>query len=725
MSALDNRRARIAVILSVVVFFAFIVVSKMLYVQVLANERFSSDSLYNRLQEVSVTPDRGLIYDVKGETLAISVEKESVYMTPSVIRESSERDSIVKDLAESLHMTEEDVNKVVDYKTADFAWLKRHAEDEEVAKLRELNYLGVGFTREYKREYPKKFLASHVLGFVGNDNMGLSGLEQQFNDKLQGNPGKLVVEYDNIGNIIPQSIRESIPATPGNNLYLTIDGTIQYIVERELRKANDKYKPEFLSCIVMDVNTGNVLAMANMPEYDPNTYGDFKPETWTNGAVSKVYEPGSTFKSISSSMFLEEDIADLDTEFSCPGYIDIDGQRLKCWVYPHAHGVITLKKGIAESCNIVMTEAALDMGKDRFYDYLAGFGMTKRTGIALPGESSPLIVSKDKVVPFDLAAQAIGQGNAYTPIQMITATNAVANGGKLMKPQIVSKVTDRKGNVVEEIKPEIVRSVVSEDTSAKMREALESVVTDGIGRAAAVPGYRVAGKTGTAEISEGGGYLENQYVLSFSGFAPANDPLISCIVIVGKPQVKSDSGSVAGPVFSDVVGEIMRYYNVPTSTKAEHVNPAPEKNLVTVPDLPLPMNAEEARRAFLSAGLQPEFAVSGDQLVSYLPNAGTKLAPGASISLYAVYAGSDMVVMPDLSKRTIKEAELVLRNMGLKPTLDGSGLAYKQEPQAGTKISKNVEVKVWFAGSEELNNIKKAQEDVANKEKIKQDENAK
>lgn len=725
MSALDNRRARIAVILSVVVFFAFIVVSKMLYVQVLANERFSSDSLYNRLQEVSVTPDRGLIYDVKGETLAISVEKESVYMTPSVIRESSERDSIVKDLAESLHMTEEDVNKVVDYKTADFAWLKRHAEDEEVAKLRELNYLGVGFTREYKREYPKKFLASHVLGFVGNDNMGLSGLEQQFNDKLQGNPGKLVVEYDNIGNIIPQSIRESIPATPGNNLYLTIDGTIQYIVERELRKANDKYKPEFLSCIVMDVNTGNVLAMANMPEYDPNTYGDFKPETWTNGAVSKVYEPGSTFKSISSSMFLEEDIADLDTEFSCPGYIDIDGQRLKCWVYPHAHGVITLKKGIAESCNIVMAEAALDMGKDRFYDYLAGFGMTKRTGIALPGESSPLIVSKDKVVPFDLAAQAIGQGNAYTPIQMITATNAVANGGKLMKPQIVSKVTDRKGNVVEEIKPEIVRSVVSEDTSAKMREALESVVTDGIGRAAAVPGYRVAGKTGTAEISEGGGYLENQYVLSFSGFAPANDPLISCIVIVGKPQVKSDSGSVAGPVFSDVVGEIMRYYNVPTSTKAEHVNPAPEKNLVTVPDLPLPMNAEEARRAFLSAGLQPEFAVSGDQLVSYLPNAGTKLAPGASISLYAVYAGSDMVVMPDLSKRTIKEAELVLRNMGLKPTLDGSGLAYKQEPQAGTKISKNVEVKVWFAGSEELNNIKKAQEDVANKEKIKQDENAK
>lgn len=725
MSALDNRRARIAVILSVVVFFAFIVVSKMLYVQVLANERFSSDSLYNRLQEVSVTPDRGLIYDVKGETLAISVEKESVYMTPSVIRESSERDSIVKDLAESLHMTEEDVNKVVDYKTADFAWLKRHAEDEEVAKLRELNYLGVGFTREYKREYPKKFLASHVLGFVGNDNIGLSGLEQQFNDKLQGNPGKLVVEYDNIGNIIPQSIRESIPATPGNNLYLTIDGTIQYIVERELRKANDKYKPEFLSCIVMDVNTGNVLAMANMPEYDPNTYGDFKPENWTNGAVSKVYEPGSTFKSISSSMFLEEDIADLDTEFSCPGYIDIDGQRLKCWVYPHAHGVITLKKGIAESCNIVMAEAALDTGKDRFYDYLAGFGMTKRTGIALPGESSPLIVSKDKVVPFDLAAQAIGQGNAYTPIQMITATNAVANGGKLMKPQIVSKVTDRKGNVVEEIKPEIVRSVVSEDTSAKMREALESVVTDGIGRAAAVPGYRVAGKTGTAEISEGGGYLENQYVLSFSGFAPANDPLISCIVIVGKPQVKSDSGSVAGPVFSDVVGEIMRYYNVPTSTKAEHVNPAPEKNLVTVPDLPLPMNAEEARRAFLSAGLQPEFAVSGDQLVSYLPNAGTKLAPGASISLYAVYAGSDMVVMPDLSKRTIKEAELVLRNMGLKPTLDGSGLAYKQEPQAGTKISKNVEVEVWFAGSEELNNIKKAQEDVANKEKIKQDENAK
>lgn len=715
---MKNRRIRIGLILSLTVIIACVIIMKMLYVQVLANERFSRDSLHNRLQEVSVTPDRGLIYDVHGETLAISVEKGSVYITPSVIRDSQQRDQMVTDLAEALHMSENDVNKVVEYKAGDFAWLKRYAEDDEIENLKALDYLGVGFTREYQREYPKERLASHVLGFAGTDNTGLAGIEQQYNSTLQGNAGKLVVEYDNVGNIIPQSIRESIPATPGNNVYLSIDETVQYIVERELRKAQDKYDAEQIICIVMDVKTGNILSMANLPDYDPNAYGDFAPETWTNTAVSKVYEPGSTFKSVSASMYLEEDIAELDTQFNCPGYITIDGQQLNCWIFPKSHGMETLKEGIADSCNIVMAEGVLDLGKDRFYDYLDGFGMSKRTGIDLPGEASPILVEKSVAVPFDLAAESIGQGNAYTPIQILTATNAVANNGQLMKPQIISKVTDRNGEVKEEISPELVRLVISAETSAHMREALESVVTEGIGKAAAVPGYRVAGKTGTGEISEGGSYVDNQYNLSFCGFAPADDPKISCIVVVNKPKVNSDSGSVVGPIFSSIMGDVLRYYNVPTTESAETVNPPVSTGLITVPELSLPMDAEEARQALVAAGLQPTFVTSGNRLLSYLPAAGSRVAPGSEVELYALYDGQDTFTMPDFNEKTIKETELVLRSLNLVPRLEGSGLAYRQEPAAGTTVKAGDAVQIWFAGSAERDSILQAQ---AEAERAKQE----
>lgn len=708
-------------ILSIVAIFAFIIIAKMAYVQVLANERFSSDALQGRLKEVSVTPDRGLIYDAKGETLALSVEKGSVYITPSAIRDSSSRGEIVADLAEALNMTEKDVDKVVDGAPSDFAWLKRFAEDDEVQATMGLNYLGVGVSREYKREYPKGQLASHVLGFAGTDNEGLAGIEQSMNTRLKGNAGKLVVEYDNYGNSVPQSIRESIPATPGENVYLTIDSTIQYIVEREIKLAQEKFDPEEISCVVMDVDTGEVLAMANTPAYDPNNYGDYEQETWTNAAVSKVFEPGSTFKDISTSMFLEEDVAEPETEYQCPGHITIDGQMLKCWVYPRGHGTISLEEGLAQSCNITMAKSALGLGKERFYDYMTGFGMTSKTGIELPGESSPILVREEDVVPFDLAALSIGQGNAYTPIQLLIGLNAVANGGKVMKPQIISKVTDRKGNLIEEREAELLRLAISEETSADMRRGLEGVVTDGIGKQAAVEGYRVAGKTGTAEIAEDGHYLKGQYILSFAGFAPADDPKISCAVLVSKPKVPWNSGAVAGPIFSSVVAEVMRYLNVPASSSGEEIGGSTASHLIQVPEMELPMNAEEARLAFVESGLDASFASSGDTLVAYLPTAGSRVAPGSQITLYAIYEGNPTVTMPDLTRRTIKEAELVLRSMGLEARLDGSGLAYRQDPEAGAEVNYGSPVTVWFTGTDERANIAQAQKEAAAQE-IQQEE---
>lgn len=709
---MEQRRARIVYILILAGVMAVLIFSKLFYVQVLASEKYSDESLNNRLQNVEVTPNRGIIYDCNNEAMAVSVEKISVYITPSVIRESSGRDQIVADISKYLHMTKSEINRIIDGSSNDFAWLKRQCDKEDAEKLQEKNYIGIGFTTEYSREYPNNEELSHVLGFCGLDNQGLSGAELQFDDILAGTPGKLVVEYDKLGNAIPQSIRESIPASEGKNVHLTIDSTIQYYVESAMAEAQKEQNAKSMTCIVMDVTNANVLAMANIPDFDPNEYGDYEPEDWSNLAISKLYEPGSPFKSLSTAMYLEEDIVEPDSQLYCPGYVNIDGHRFQDWDYPEGDGLQTMTHALGQSCNVAQAECVSNLGFDRFYDYLDGFGMTEKTGIDLPSESSPLLIDQDAAVDLDLAASAIGQGNAYTAIQMITAFSAVVNGGYLMKPQIVSKITDSNGKVVEESEPEVVRQVVSEQTSAEMRDMLVSVVEDGLGTPAAVEGYRVGGKTGTAEIAQGGTYAENNYILSFMGFAPADNPKYACLVIVDSPESGGNSGSLAGGIFSEVMKNILNYYQVPQtealSAENENYTEATEGEYVTVPDLDLPMNTEEARQVMAQAGLQVSDVTSGNQLTSYLPVAGTKVAKGSTIEFYSLSEGQESITLPSFEGKTIKDVDIILHGFGLECTLKGSGLAYRQQPVAGTVVNIGSQVKVWFAGTSQRANIEKA-----------------
>lgn len=713
---MNHKQARILFILGVAAFAAVMIFGKLFYVQVLASEKYRADSLNNRLQKVEITPNRGIIYDCNDEALAISVEKESVYITPSAIRDSESRDEIVKNVAKCLKMSEASVNKIVDNATGDFAWLKRHAEKEETEALKEYDYLGIGFTSEYKREYPNGSLLSHVLGFAGVDNQGLAGIELQYNDQLGGTPGKLVVEYDKLGNAIPQSVRESIPASQGKNLHLTIDSTIQYYVESALAKAQKKQHAAAMTCIVMDVNNANILAMANIPDFDPNNYSDSNPDNWTNLAVSKLYEPGSPFKSLSTSMALEEDIVEPDTQMYCEGYIMIDGHRFQDWDYPNGDGAQTMKQALEQSCNVAQAENVAKLGADRFYDYLDGFGMTQATGVDLPSESSPLLIRQEDAVPLDLAAESIGQGNAYTAIQMITAFSAVVNGGHLMKPQIISRVTDTKDRTISETKPQEVRRVISDETSAQMRDMLEGVVTEGLGKPAAVEGYRVGGKTGTAEIASGGTYEKGNYILSFMGFAPVEDPRFACIVIVDSPETGGNSGTLAGGIFSEITGNILKYMQIPQteepSSDNKDVKEASEGDFVNIPDLDLPMDLTQAQAIMSEAGLKVEVATYGSQLLSYLPVAGTKAAVGSTVTLYGGEPDAESVTLPDLSGHAIKDVDIVLQGFGLKPYLSGSGLAYRQQPAAGSVVSKGAQVKVWFASTEQKANIDKASEEL-------------
>lgn len=702
------------IIVFAVAFLAILISLKLFYVQVLASEKYSDDSLNNRLQNVEVTPNRGIIYDRNNEALAISVEKMSVYITPSAIRESSSRDEIVADIVECLHMTKSEVNKIIDNSSSDFAWLKRQCDKADAEKLQEKDYLGIGFTTEYAREYPNNEEACHVLGFCGLDNQGLSGVELQYDDILSGTPGKLVVEFDKLGNAIPQSIQESIPASEGQNVHLTIDSTIQYYVESALAEAQEEQKAEAMTCVVMDVKTGEVLAMANIPDFDPNNYGDYEPETWTNLAISKLYEPGSPFKSLSTSMYLEEDIVEPDTQLYCPGYVMIDGHRFQDWDYPEGDGLQTMKHALEQSCNVAQAECVSKLGFDRFYDYLDGFGMTKKTGIDLPSESSPLMIDEEDAVDLDLASSAIGQGNAYTAIQMITAFSAVVNGGYLMKPQIVSEISDSDGDVVQKTEPEVVRQVISEETSAQMRDMLEGVVEEGLGTPAAVEGYRVGGKTGTAEIATNGSYDKSNYILSFMGFAPVDDPQYACLVIVDSPEGGGNSGTLAGGIFAKIMGNILSYYQIPQteapSGENENIIEAETGDTVTVPEIELPMSTEEARAVMAEAGLQVSDVTSGDQLVCCLPAPGTKVAAGSTVEFYSMTSNSDSIVLPSFGGKTIKEVDMILNGFGLESNLSGSGLAYRQQPAAGSSITLGSEVKVWFAGTSELANIQAATE---------------
>ena len=709
---MEQRKARILYILILAGAMSVLIFGKLFYVQVLASEKYSDESLNNRLQNVEVTPNRGIIYDCNNEAMAVSVEKISVYITPSVIREASGRDEIVADIIKYLHMTKSEVNKIIDGSSNDFAWLKRQCDKEDAQKLQEKDYIGIGFTTEFSREYPNNEELSHVLGFCGLDNQGLAGAELQFDDILSGTPGKLVVEYDKLGNAIPQSIRESIPASEGKNVHLTVDSTIQYYVESAMAEAQKEQNAKAMTCIVMDVTNGNVLAMANMPNFDPNNYSDYDAEDWSNLAISKLYEPGSPFKSLSTSMYLEEDIVEPDSQLYCPGFVMIDGHRFQDWDYPEADGLQTMTHALGQSCNVAQAECVSKLGFDRFYDYLDGFGMTKKTGIDLPSESSPLLIDQEDAVDIDLAASAIGQGNAYTAMQMITAFSAVVNGGYLMKPQIVSQITDSNGKVVKETEPEVVRQVISSQTSDEMREMLVSVVEDGLGKPASVEGYRVGGKTGTAEIAQGGSYAENNYILSFMGFAPADNPKYACLVIVDSPASGGNSGTLAGGIFSKIMKNVLNYYQVPQtealSDDNENYTEATEGEYVTVPEIDCPMNTEEARSIMAQAGLQVEDVTSGTTLTSYLPVAGTKVAKGSTIEFYSTTEGADTIVLPSFEGKTIKDVDIILQGFGLKSTLKGSGLAYRQQPDAGTAVNIGSQVKVWFAGTSQRADIEEA-----------------
>lgn len=686
-------------------FLLFIVIflalgTRIFWVQFVRGAELSAKATQNRMRDVPVEAKRGAITDRNGRELAISISTDSVYAIPAEINKSKKSAEIAKQLAEILNMNEADLLKRIT-RASSFEWVKRQINPTAAKKIRELELPGIGLTEESRRFYPRGSLASHILGISGTDNTGLEGIDNYYNELVGGKKGRIIIEHDAAGANIPEAMHKYIAPIDGANLALTLDETIQYITERELDKAFKEFKAKRAAAIVMDPATGAILAMSSRPTFDPNNYNKYPADNRRNFAINDAYEPGSTMKITTSAMALQEAVVNDSSHFFCPGYVKVAKHSIGC-ANNKAHGSQTFAQIVENSCNVGFVQVGLDLGLEKYYQYLYGFGFGRKTGLDLPGEAEGILVPKTRATQLDLATMAMGQANAVTPIQLITAVSAVANGGKLMKPYILKEAVDNEGKVIKKNEPQMVKRIISEETAKKLCLILEGEVTQGTGKNAYIEGYRVGGKTGTAQkIKPGGGYMEGEYVSSFIGFAPADDPRLVCIIVVDAPQgYPYYGGTVAAPGVREILKDSLRYLNVPL--RGETTPAETEQSMadtVLVPDLVnLPLS--EALSSLNTRGLNAKVEGEGELVWQQTPKAQTRITRGSQIILYlSPYSGENAgaeVTVPDLEGKSMKEVAKILSDLGLHLSPQGYGISYEQSPQAGKLISTGSTIKVKF-----------------------------
>lgn len=698
MSVPVTIRKRIGFVFFVAIFLLLAVMLRLVWIQFIQGENLRQKAFAARFRNVEVKAKRGIIYDTRGRPLAISVSTDSFYAIPAQVRKADKVKETAEKLAEILEMDKEKVQSLITKHQA-FVWIKRHVPDEQGQKIKALKLKGINYVEEPERFYPKDKLLAHILGFAGMDNQGLYGIEVSYDKELSGKSGTIMVEYDARGQEIPDALQKYIPPEDGNNIYLTIDETIQYVVERELDKLFALRKPKKAGVIVMEVRTGRILAISARPNFDPNNYQDYDPAVWKNPMISDVYEPGSTFKPVTAAGALEEGIVKPEDRFYCHGYIKVGKEIMRCWRTGRPHGSQTFVEGIRNSCNPVFISVGLKMGTDVFYRYLNGFGFGQKTGIELPGEAYGLVVNKNRAKEIDLASMAMGQANAVTPIQLITAFSAIANDGYLMKPQIVKEIRDKDGNLIRTIEPEQVRQVISKKTSRTMLDILETVVSEGTGKNAYIEGYRVGGKTGTAQkIIPGGGYSTSEYIGSFIGVAPTNDPKIAVLVVVDSPEGVYYGGTVAAPVLKEIVKDTMRYLQVPAQVEPDKITP--KTTTVEMPNI-VGSDVTNAVKQLENLKLQANVVGEGTQVKAQLPLPGSEIHQAGNVIIYtsipAEGGNPESVVVPDLTGKTVGEVREITKLLNLNFVLKGSGYVVKQDPEpgllvpVGTKITVNME----------------------------------
>lgn len=688
------------------------------WIQIVKGEKYKEIADSYQTRDIPIPAKRGTIYDRNGKELAISATTNTVWVHTNEVEEP---ESTAEILSQILDLEKENVlNKI---KTNQYiVKIASNVNDDLAKAVREKRLKGISVSEDNKRFYPYGNFASHILGHTTVDNRGISGIELEYEKYLSGIPGRWIKNTDGAGRQLSFSSERYHQAENGLNVVLTIDEVIQHFAEKAVQNGLKINKAKKASVIVMDVETGEILAMTTKPDYDPNQPRvpldeELKKEVelmdqseqieawnamWRNPLINDTYEPGSTFKLITTSAALEEGIVTPESSFYDKGYIIVAGQRIKNWRWYNPYGDITFKEAVQNSINPVFVELAQEMGVETFYHYLDAFGMTDVTGINLPGERSSITYNINNVGPVELATMSFGQSISVTPMQLITAISAIANDGQLMEPRIVKELTDDEGNVVQRFEEKMVRQVISKETAKTVTEIMESVVSEGGGSRAYIPGYRVGGKTGTAQKVIDGRYAKGVYVSSFIGIAPADDPEIAVLAIVDEPQGHSTYGSlVAAPIAKEILEESLRYLDIKPSYTEEEEEEFQRLN-VTIPEV-RNMTVKEAGEILIQNNLQfntePEYyADENAKIVDMFPKPGADV-PEKSIILLYTEPNEDIpssIEIPDLSGKTIKEVNLILNNLGLKLKIRGSGLASTQYPEAGTVVDTGTIVSVEF-----------------------------
>lgn len=691
---------RTKILLTIVAIVLAALVLRLFYIQAVSGYNLSARAQENRTITQKVPATRGLIYDRNYHVLVTNKPYMKLYAYPDQI---ANKQSTAVQLSPYLKETPAKVLDILDSNKY-FVNLDDNLSYPLAQKLEGLKLTGVYFQTMEGCAYTQGSLAAQVLGFTGQGNQGLAGLEDQYDTVLAGRPGFEAVQLDGRGRPILSTQRVYLAPRPGDNLVLTIDENIQFYAQRELKRLQSKFHPDWATIIVMNPTTGGILALADTPSFDPANWSSCSEKVWdSDPAVLNAVEPGSVFKVVTAAAALEQGIASPATRYSFPGYISVSGTRIWDWNFSKDRDR-TLTWAMEDSYNPVFADLAIKLGAQTFYRYVYGFGFGQPTGIDLPGEAAGLLLPVSRVVPLDLATMGFGQGIAVTPLQMITAASALANGGFLPVPHLVREITGPGNHVVRKFSPAPVRQVVSALTASEVMQMLRETVKLGTGQAASVPGYRIAGKTGTAQVPGPGGYEKGVFISSFLGFAPYPQPKISVLIMVDDPKGGKYYGDeVADPAFKRLADHILTYLRIPPDkdlvppqkrVRSQAVTP------VTVPDL-RGYPSEWAQKLLRSRGLGFVLSGSGGVVESQTPSPQASVAPGAQVHLEldAPTSGAG-VLLPDLVGLPIKSAGLVLARLGVRLDPIGSGLVYKQSPAADSIVQPDTTVKAWFRASQ-------------------------
>ncbi len=674
---------------------------RLFQLQVIDAEELQRRAQSQWTSESAIQPTRGRILDRNGAVLAQSATAYTASVSPRQVTDPARFAAI---LSPVLDMEADVIEKRASDTSRGGVTLRRQLPRETAQQLKRMkaDYAAAGnraldglyLEEESKRYYPMGAFATQLIGLTTIDGVGQAGLEQSLDRYLSGKAGRVLSEIDGKGRALGYGQSEYIAAVNGGSVTLTIDASIQSFCEQAAREALQVNNAKAVRVLAMDPATGEILAMVSKPDFDlndpPRSDVAQLTERLRNRVLTDAYEPGSTFKVITAASALDAGLVRVDEGFYCSGSVTVEGGRIRCWGKPH--GAQTFAQALQNSCNPVFVEMGLRLGTERFYQYLDAFGIGQKTGVDIPGEAEGIVIPRSAVKRVDIARVGFGQSVAVTPLQLLRAVCAAVNGGNLLKPWVVKEIRDAEGNVIQRGQKQVVGHPISPETSATMRKLLEDVVTLGGGKNAYIPGYRVGGKTGTAQVYVDGVVSREKHIGSFVGFAPADDPRIAVILIVDQADVAVDFGSVtAAPYARQILERSLVYLGVAPETDE------PPAEQVRVPDV-TGMDVEDALHALEAAGFEAVLDGAGNRVRGQLPAPGAEMNAGALVMLYVEGAQADAgaVAVPDVTGMPVTQANRLLKSYGLELAIEGSGLAVGQSPAAGTQVNPTTRVTVRF-----------------------------